>query len=89
MEQIIRDKFRRNASLRTRLVQVTAEKTLVNKYPNLNAKQMTTDSAGGTLPAGERHVWGVIAGSGQNLLGVLLEKVRTDCVDDSEIENWI
>jgi predicted NAD-dependent protein-ADP-ribosyltransferase YbiA (DUF1768 family) len=38
MEMIVRDKFRRSASLRTRLVQVTAEKTLVNKYPNLSAK---------------------------------------------------
>jgi hypothetical protein len=30
-----------------------------------------------------------MAGSGQNLLGDILEKVRKDCVDDSEIENWI
>jgi ribA/ribD-fused uncharacterized protein len=61
MEQIIRDKFRRNKNLRERLAN-TQTREIINLI-------QTTKNA-------ENLFWGIVGKQGQNQLGRILEKVR-------------
>ena len=71
---------------------MTQDRQLVNTYQPAQAPgtQLGKESAAGTvLPTGEKQIWGVQAGAGQNLLGAIIEQVRNDIQDDCEIERWI
>ncbi|CEL94448.1 unnamed protein product [Vitrella brassicaformis CCMP3155] len=69
MEQILRDKFRRSAELRTKLKE-TGGRLLV--WAN------ASDA-----------FFGEVDGRGQNQLGRILMRIRTDIRNDTELETWL
>ena len=74
MEILIRDKFRRNPVLRQRLSE-TGTILLTNSY----------DSAENP----NNLFWGVVNGRGENFIGKILMKIRSDIANDTELENWL
>jgi len=73
MEVINRDKFRRSKDLREKL-DATLDREIVNEITN-----DTEDSL----------FWGVIGNKGQNQLGRIMEKIRRDIRDGSELDKWV
>jgi len=74
MDKIQRDKFRRNRDLRERLA-TTGDRELTNTLST------PTDSS--------KLFWGVVNGKGQNQLGRIIEKIRQDILEESELDKWI
>jgi pSer/pThr/pTyr-binding forkhead associated (FHA) protein len=74
MEKLIRDKFRRNQVLRSRLSE-TGSSLLQNSYPD-NSNPSNT-------------FWGTVNERGENQVGKILMKIRSDIEKDSELENWL
>ena len=83
MEAIQRDKFKRNAELREKLV-ATGTRGLIHQVRN-NKRDPT---------ARESAFWGKKRGKrgnleGQNQLGRILEQVRADIAAGSDLEQWV
>jgi predicted NAD-dependent protein-ADP-ribosyltransferase YbiA (DUF1768 family) len=74
MEVIIRDKFRRNPVLRQRLSD-TKNSLLVNSYEDA------------TNP--NNLYWGTVGERGENTIGKILMKIRSDIKNEIELDNWI
>jgi len=74
MEQLLRDKFRRNRDLQKRLVD-TGDVPLVNVYPDTANPNNT--------------YWGKVGGQGHNKVGKILETIRRDLLDGREIDEWL
>lgn len=73
MEQLIRDKFRRNGDLRDKL-KATENRELINSYADETVSNL---------------FWGMVDGRGQNQLGRILEMVRSDIHNNLDLEKWI
>lgn len=74
MEILIRDKFRRNHILRQRLIE-TGSSIIQNSYED-NSNPSNS-------------FWGTVNERGENVVGKILMKIRTDIEKDIELENWI
>ena len=81
MEQLTRDKFRRNPDIRERLKQ-TQDRPLINAIADKHAHSLDFESSDNLL-------WGRIGKQGENQLGLILEKVRTSINSDFELEDWL
>ena len=98
MEQLLRDKYRREPELRERLAQ-TGTRTLVNLLQSdARFGGSTTNAlmAGSDAVSKQKLLWGKVPATGssestngQNRLGTLLEKVRLSCLNETEIDDWI
>ena len=73
MEQIVRDKFRRSRELQEKL-KATGNRDLLMTYQDENSVN---------------QYWGVVNNKGQNQLGRILMKIRSDLKDNQELLNWI
>lgn len=73
MEILIRDKFRRNHILRQRLSE-TGTAQLQNSYQESSPSNL---------------FWGTINDRGDNTIGKILMKVRSDIQKECELENWV
>lgn len=73
MEMLLRDKFRRNKELRDKL-KATGDRELINTYAE---------------PSPSNFYWGVVNGKGQNQLGRLLEAIRIDIMNNTDLEKWL
>lgn len=74
MEMLIRDKFRRNHILRERLGE-TGSALLQNSYQS--------------EPNPSNLFWGTVNERGENTIGKILMKIRSDIQKECELENWI
>ncbi|CAM6001872.1 unnamed protein product, partial [Sphagnum balticum] len=73
MESLVRDKFKRNKTIRDKLVE-TGTRHLINKYPK-----------GGD----NETYWGLVNQSGLNNLGKILETVRSEINRGNDTERWL
>lgn len=73
MEILIRDKFRRNYILRERLSE-TGSAQLQNNYQE---------------PSPSNLFWGTVNDRGENTIGKILMKIRSDIQKECELENWV
>lgn len=77
MEKIQRDKFRRNKELRDKLM-TTGNRSIINTLDGSKEDEF-------------KIYWGVLKNGtlGENKLGEILEKVRGDLMNGSELEKWM
>ena len=83
MDNLTRDKFRRDIELREKL-KATNTRELINVLIGNDAKPGSNNET-----ISEKLYWGMIDSKGENKLGAILKKVRFSIVDDSEVEEWI
>lgn len=75
---LTREKFRRCRELRERLLQTGGKRLQYSLHFRVAAE--ATD---------EKLFWGLYKEKGQNTLGTILETVRTDIVQDTEVLAWM
>lgn len=79
IEQLTRDKFRRNTELRERLI-ATETRPLINMIKS-------TEVLGFEL--NDIELWGKKGKTGENMMGQILEKVRDSVLQDTDLEDWL
>jgi len=73
MEHIVRDKFRRSRELQEKL-KATGNRDIVMTYDDENESN---------------QYWGVVNNKGQNQLGRIIMRIRSDLRENQELLNWI
>lgn len=73
MEHIVRDKFRRSRELQEKL-KATGNRDIVMTYDDENEAN---------------QYWGVVNNKGQNQLGRIMMRIRSDLRENQELLNWI
>lgn len=73
METLLRDKFRRHRDLRKKL-SATRRRELVNTYSDENRSNL---------------FWGKVGKQGYNHLGIILNTIREDILENRDLQKWI